>query len=276
MQLPPLADHVVPPQHPATSGCSRGECEAFLPDWTRGAHGPLSLVPCPLIGAHPPRDGACRRHAARECQSGRVRKSSRIRSSSGASRVINQMVRASGITRGTVSQESAEERPPAHSGMMYHGRSSGVRKGAIYVATGSRVGSGSCHDGELRVAGRWCSCGGVSEIQIQGRRRVDTSGPALGFCEIETFASNITFTADLYGDSGRFIKKANWVDLFWYQGANTGGFFNGTYKRTPVSEYKGTFSIGTETFGPSWSREPRLAVSPTAGPSSPRASWSLR
>ncbi len=72
--------------------------------------------------------------------------------------------------------------------------------------------------------------------------------PALGFCEIETFASNITFTADLYGDSGRFIKKANWVDLFWYQGANTGGFFNGTYKRTPVSEYKGTFSIGTETF----------------------------
>ena len=66
-----------------------------------------------------------------------------------------------------------------------------------------------------------------------------------GGCEVDTMASNGTFTSDLFGDSGTWSGGGSTITVTWTAGSDNGVVFTGTFVRTPTTkEYKGSFNTG--------------------------------
>jgi hypothetical protein len=65
-----------------------------------------------------------------------------------------------------------------------------------------------------------------------------------GGCEVDTMASNGTFTSDLFGDSGTWSGGGKTLHMTWTTGSDNGVIFNGTFTTTPRRQYKGSFNSG--------------------------------
>lgn len=65
-----------------------------------------------------------------------------------------------------------------------------------------------------------------------------------GGCEVDTMASNGTFTSDLFGDSGTWSGGGSTITMTWTTGEDNGATFNGTFTKVPVDEYRGGLSDG--------------------------------
>jgi hypothetical protein len=66
-------------------------------------------------------------------------------------------------------------------------------------------------------------------------------------CELETFAADHTFTGDTsdipYGtDAGTWSGGDMTISMIWSRGPLHGWKFTGTFTKTPVKEYRGTFT----------------------------------
>ena len=59
-------------------------------------------------------------------------------------------------------------------------------------------------------------------------------------CEVETFASNFTFTSNRAGDAGRWSGGGSTIAMKWKQGRDTGLTFSGVWARE-FKEYAGHF-----------------------------------
>ncbi len=68
------------------------------------------------------------------------------------------------------------------------------------------------------------------------------------FCEQDTFSSNGTFTADKYNDSGTWTGGGKTITVNWTAGSGSPSTFTGTFRKTPVAEYKGTAVFMGHTF----------------------------
>ena len=65
-----------------------------------------------------------------------------------------------------------------------------------------------------------------------------------GGCEVDTMASNGTFTSDLFGDSGTWSGGGSTITVTWTAGSDNGTIFTGTFTKTSRKEYTGSFSTG--------------------------------
>ncbi len=65
-----------------------------------------------------------------------------------------------------------------------------------------------------------------------------------GGCEVDTMASNGTFTSDLFGDSGTWSGGGATITVTWTAGQDNTLVFTGTFTKTPRREYKGSFNTG--------------------------------
>lgn len=64
--------------------------------------------------------------------------------------------------------------------------------------------------------------------------------PSVAGCEVATFASNGTFTTD-FGDSGSWAFGGRNFTMLWTSGPVSPEAFTGTFTKTPVKQYVGTF-----------------------------------
>jgi hypothetical protein len=69
----------------------------------------------------------------------------------------------------------------------------------------------------------------------------------LAGCEVISIATNGTFTADKFSDSGVWAGGGNSVALSWTAGSDTGLLFSGAYQATSPVSYKGSY--GGSGFG---------------------------
>ncbi len=65
-----------------------------------------------------------------------------------------------------------------------------------------------------------------------------------GGCEVDTMASNGTFTSDLFGDSGTWSGGGATITVTWTAGDDNGVVFTGTFTKTPRKEYRGSLNTG--------------------------------
>jgi hypothetical protein len=65
-----------------------------------------------------------------------------------------------------------------------------------------------------------------------------------GGCEVDTMASNGTFTSDLFGDSGTWSGGGATITVTWTAGSDNGVVFTGTFTKTPRKEYRGSLTDG--------------------------------
>jgi hypothetical protein len=62
-------------------------------------------------------------------------------------------------------------------------------------------------------------------------------------CEVDTFAANGTFRGD-HRDRGTWSGGGTTLNMTWTAGYAAGLTFSGTFTKTPVKEYSGTFANG--------------------------------
>ena len=65
-----------------------------------------------------------------------------------------------------------------------------------------------------------------------------------GGCEVDTMASNGTFTSDLFGDSGTWSGGGATITVTWTAGDDNGVVFTGRFTKTPRKEYRGSLNTG--------------------------------
>ena len=101
----------------------------------------------------------------------------------------------------------------------------------------------SRHDDERWVGGsrRGFRCG--SSAAHQGRRNWTAEDGSSYNCEVDTFATSGTFTGDKDGDTGKWRGGGTTITMKWTAGGAVGLVFRGTFTKTPVKEYAGTFSL---------------------------------
>ena len=81
--------------------------------------------------------------------------------------------------------------------------------------------------------------GAVWSVVVNGER---------SFCEQLTFSSWGTFAADRYNDSGTWTGGGKTITVNWTAGSSSPSTFTGTFRTTPVGEYKGVASFMGYTF----------------------------
>lgn len=65
-----------------------------------------------------------------------------------------------------------------------------------------------------------------------------------GGCEVDKFAANHTFSSK-DGDSGTWSGGGKTISMLWTAGGATNTTFSGTFTKTPVEKYVGTFDSGS-------------------------------
>jgi hypothetical protein len=98
------------------------------------------------------------------------------------------------------------------------------------------------------LAGAGVSSAAVPALKVQPGSKwtfEDHGIEHTGGCEVNTFASNGTFTSDLFGDAGTWSGGGATLSMTWTAGEDTFVKFNGTFTKTAtVKEYKGGISTG--------------------------------
>lgn len=61
-------------------------------------------------------------------------------------------------------------------------------------------------------------------------------------CEVDTFNTTTHhFTSDAVGDRGTWSGGGSTISMLWKKGGDAGATFSGTFMKTPVRGYTGTF-----------------------------------
>jgi len=72
--------------------------------------------------------------------------------------------------------------------------------------------------------------------------RHEATGSGYGWCEVITFGSSDTWTADLDGDKGTYTGGKTAITMTWTAGSDSPLTFTGTLKKAKPKKFKGKFS----------------------------------
>jgi hypothetical protein len=72
----------------------------------------------------------------------------------------------------------------------------------------------------------------VLHVTAGSKWTAELNGVGVSFCEVDTFAANHTFTADVQNDRGTWSGGGRTITMKWTHGSLQGSVFMGTWART--------------------------------------------